>query len=229
MDSKNYSLECIEKQTGPNPKHAIIWLHGLGADGNDFVPIVPELNLDHNYPVRFIFPHAPHRSITVNGGMVMRGWYDIVGLPILGESGFEEDRSGMVESQHIVNELISKQNNQGIPTSNIILAGFSQGGAVALYTGLRMNERLAGIIALSTYLPFGSMLEKEQNPANSNTSIFYAHGVMDPVINISAAMLSRNILQGLSYEVEWKTYPIPHSVHPEEILSIGQFINKSFS
>ncbi len=229
MDSKNPGVECIETQTGPNPEHAIIWLHGLGADGNDFVPVVPEFNLDDVCPVRFVFPHAPHRSITVNGGMVMRGWYDIFGLPILGENGFEEDRSGMTESQNIIKKLISKQNHRGIPTSNIILAGFSQGGAVALYAGLRMNERLAGIIALSTYMPFGSLLENEQNPANATTPIFYAHGVMDPVINISAAMLSRNILQGLGYEVEWKTYPIPHSVHPEEILNIGQFIKKSFS
>ncbi|MYB34871.1 MAG: carboxylesterase [Gammaproteobacteria bacterium] len=227
MDSENHSVECIQTQTGPNPQHAIIWLHGLGADGNDFVPIVPEFNLGHEYPVRFLFPHAPHRPITVNGGMVMRGWYDIVGMPILGESGFEEDRIGITESQHIVSGLISRQNSQGIPTGNIILAGFSQGGAIALYAGLRMKERLAGIIALSTYMPFGSQLEQEKNPANADTPIFYAHGVMDPLINISAAMLSRNILQGLGYSVEWKTYPIPHSVHPEEIRCIGEFIKKS--
>ena len=157
----------------------------------------------------------------------MRGWYDIVGLPILGESGFEEDRIGMTESQRIVSGLIARQNDQGIPADNIILAGFSQGGAIALYAGLRMQERLAGIIALSTYMPFGSQLEQEKNPANASTPIFYAHGVMDPLINISAAMLSRNILQNLGYSVEWKTYPVPHSVHPEEIHSIGKFLKKS--
>ncbi|MCY4227016.1 MAG: carboxylesterase [Gammaproteobacteria bacterium] len=228
MDSKNHSVECIETETGPSPQHAIIWLHGLGADGNDFAPIIPEFNLGHEHNVRFIFPHAPHRPITVNGGMVMRGWYDILGLPILGENILEEDRIGITESQHIVSELITRQNNQGIPTGNIILAGFSQGGAIALYAGLRMKERLAGIIALSTYMPFGSQLEQEKNSANADIPIFYAHGIMDPVINISAAMLSRNILQGLGYSVEWKTYPIPHSVHPEEIRSIGEFIKKSF-
>ncbi len=227
MDSTNHGVECIETQTGPNPRHAVIWLHGLGADGNDFVPIVPEFNLGHEHPIRFVFPHAPHRPITVNGGMVMRGWYDIVGLPILGESGFEEDRIGMTDSQRVVSGLIARQNDQGIPADSIILAGFSQGGAIALYAGLRMKERLAGIIALSTYMPFGSQLEQERNPANANTPIFYAHGVMDPLINISAAMLSRNILQDLGYSVEWKTYPVPHSVHPEEIHSIGEFLKKS--
>jgi len=228
MESENHSVECIETQTGSNPEHAILWLHGLGADGNDFVPIVPQFSLDHDQPVRFVFPHAPYRPITVNGGMVMRGWYDIVGLPILGEHGLEEDRNGMTKSQHTVTELIARENDRGIPTGNIILAGFSQGGAIALYAGLRMKERLAGIIALSTYMPFGAQLEQEQNQANASTPIFYAHGVMDPVINISAAMLSRNILQSLGYPVEWKTYSIPHSVHPEEIQKIGEFIKRVF-
>lgn len=225
MGLADHRVECIELQTGPNPQHAVIWLHGLGADGNDFVPIVPELKLD-GCSVRFIFPHAPKRPITVNGGMVMRGWYDIVGLPIIGESGFQEDRTGMTASQAILAELIAQQNNRDIPTSNIVLAGFSQGGAVALFSGLRMKERLAGIIALSTYLPFGSTLQEDADSANADTPIFYAHGVMDPLINISAAMLSRNILQGLGYPVEWHTYPIPHSVHPEEIQEIGTFIKR---
>ena len=226
MDLADNTADFIEIQTGTDPDHAVIWLHGLGADGNDFAPIVPELGLDPGKTVRFVFPHAPMRPITVNGGMVMRGWYDISDLPVIENQGIREDREGLLDSQRIVRQLIEQENRRGIPTRNIFLAGFSQGGAIALHTGLRMSESLAGIIALSTYLPDASRLEQERNQANAETPIFYAHGVADPLISISVAMRSRDILQDLGYSIEWQTYPVPHSVHPEEIQRIGAFINR---
>ncbi|MXZ80561.1 MAG: carboxylesterase [Gammaproteobacteria bacterium] len=229
MDPADNTVDFIEIQIGTDPDHAVIWLHGLGADGNDFVPVVPELGLDRDKAVRFVFPHAPMRPITVNGGMVMRGWYDISDLPVIEDHGIREDREGLLDSQRIVRQLIEQENRRGIPTGNIILAGFSQGGAIALYAGLRMEESLAGVIALSTYLPDSSRLELERSEANAGTPIFYAHGVSDPLINISAAMRSRNILEELGYLIEWQTYPMPHSVHPEEIRHIGAFINRLFS
>ncbi len=223
-DKVTEEIEFIEHQTGLDPEHAIIWLHGLGADGHDFQPIASQLSMPPQTPVRFIFPHAPMRPITVNGGMMMRGWYDIVDLPVDLQQPRREDRAGLESSMKIVEELIAQENSRGISTENIFLAGFSQGGAIALFTGLRLNQKLAGIIALSTYLPDASTIETERSEFNQHTPIFYGHGNQDPLISVAAAQSSRSILDKLGYSVEWHTYEMPHSVHPREIVDIGSFI-----
>ncbi len=213
--------EMIQIETGANPKFAIIWLHGLGADGHDFEPIVPQLGLPQDTPVRFIFPHAPHRPITLNGGMVMRGWYDISGMEIIRQ----EDAAGIESSAQIVRDLIAAQEAQGIPSEQIILAGFSQGGAVVLFAGLRHHKKLAGIMALSTYLPLSDRTDDEISAQNRQTSIFMAHGLYDPIIALPIADASRQALQKLDYDVEWRTYAMPHSVSPEEITDISHWLN----
>lgn len=218
------TIEFLEQQTGVDPKYSVIWLHGLGADGHDFEPIVPELGLPSDKPVRFIFPHAPMRPITINNGMVMRGWYDIYDVPLNMDESREQDRQGLEESAAIVRELIDQENNRGIPTENIILAGFSQGGAIALFAGLRLQQKLAGIIALSTYLPDHTTTETERAQANVATPIFIGHGTDDPIVPIRFGKLSEEILTGLGYAVSWHSYPMPHSVHPIEIRNIGEFI-----
>ena len=226
MNDGNSPIESIEIQTGIDPKYTVIWLHGLGADGNDFAPVVPQLGLDTESSVRFIFPHAPMRPITVNGGMVMRGWYDITDLPVSERLNSSEDLEGLIESQHMVEELIKQENRRGVVTKNIVLAGFSQGGAVALYSGLRLPLSLSGIIALSTYLPDASTLVSERCLENANTPIFYGHGSADPLIPLSSALSSRDLLKQLGYHIEWHTYQMPHSVHPLEIQHIGKFLNR---
>ena len=219
-------IEYIEYQTGVDPAFSVIWLHGLGADGHDFEPIAPQLEISADVAVRFIFPHAPERAITVNGGMVMRGWYDIVDLPVDPKQTRREDRAGLEESYAIVRELIAQENRRGIPTENIFLAGFSQGGAVALFAGLRLEQKIAGIIALSTYLPHAGKLEVERSEANRDVAVFYGHGTQDPLIPLEAAEKSRDLLEAFDYSVEWHTYEMPHSVHPAEIRQIGEFINR---
>ncbi len=214
--------ELILNETGINPEFAVIWLHGLGADGHDFEPIVPELKLPQDTPVRFIFPHAPHRPITLNGGMVMRGWYDISGMEIVRH----EDAPGIEASAQIVRNLITDQEKQGIPTERTILAGFSQGGAVVLFAGLRHHKKLAGIMALSTYLPLSDRTNDEVSPANRKTPIFMGHGLCDPIIALPIAEASRAVLQELNYDIEWHTYVMPHSVSPEEIAHIGSWLKK---
>ena len=217
--SKN--SEYIETQTSIDPTWTVIWLHGLGADGHDFEPIVPELGFTDSPGIRFIFPHAPHRPITINGGMSMRGWYDIKGMIF----DREEDSQGLEDSAIIVNNLIAQENQRGISTDHIILTGFSQGGAIALFTGLRHQQPLGGIIALSTYLPVAETTESERTDSNLNTPIFMAHGAQDPVIPISLAEQSKKKLNDLDYQVEWHDYPMPHSVCPEELGHIAKFIH----
>jgi phospholipase/carboxylesterase len=207
-------MDAIQIETGPNPDAAVIWLHGLGADGHDFEPIVPELELEK--PVRFVFPHAPMRPVTINQGMRMRAWYDILQL-----GGGPEDERGLRASQKLTEELIRAQ---GLPAKRIVLAGFSQGGAVVLLTALRYPERLAGVMALSTYLPLAATLAAERSDANRETPLFMAHGRHDDLIPMQRAHASRDHLQKLGYAVEWHDYPMPHSVCAPEIADISSFL-----
>lgn len=202
----------IEVETGARPVASVIWLHGLGADGHDFEPIVPELRLPK--PVRFVFPHAPIRPVTLNGGMRMRAWYDILQL-----GGGPEDEAGIRESQKLLEELIKKE------TKPVFLAGFSQGGAIVLQTALRYPQRLAGVLALSTYLPLAAKIS-ERTKESLALPIFMAHGQHDDIIPISRAKLSREILEQQGYKVEWHDYPMPHSVCPQEIADISAFLSK---
>lgn len=213
------SLETIEIETGAKPGAAVIWLHGLGADGRDFEPIVPELGLPASKPVRFIFPNAPQRPVTINGGMRMPAWYDILQL-----GGGPEDEAGIRESQAQIRSLIERQKTLGVPARRIVLAGFSQGGAIVLQTGLRYPERLAGVMALSTYLPLAGKLAAERHAINNDLPILMAHGSYDPMIPMARAQQSRDALKALGYAVEWREYPMPHSVCPEEIADIAAFL-----
>ncbi|MES2932343.1 MAG: alpha/beta hydrolase [Pseudomonadota bacterium] len=215
-------LETIEIESGANPTVSIIWMHGLGADGADFVPIVRELNLAACPPIRFVFPHAPTMPVTVNGGYVMRAWYDILGADI----AKREDEGGLRTSQAAIELLIEREKSRGIASSKIILAGFSQGCAMALQTGLRYSEKLAGLLCLSGYVPLHDVVSAECHSANRNTPIFLAHGRADPVIPITRAEQSRDLLQALSYPVEWHEYMMQHSVCQEEIDDIGQWLGK---
>jgi len=207
-------MEAIEIETGPNPAAAVIWLHGLGADGHDFEPIVPELRLSK--PVRFVFPHAPVRPVTINQGMRMRAWYDIFQF-----GGGAEDDAGIRASQKLLEDLIRKEQGR-----KVILAGFSQGGAIVLQTALRHPERLAGVLALSTYLPLATTVESERSAANKDLPVFMAHGKFDDIIPIQRAQQSRDFLQKLQYKIEWREYPMPHSVCAEEIADISAFLVK---
>jgi len=209
-------MDAIRIETGPDPEAAVIWLHGLGADGHDFEPIVPELELTK--PVRFVFPHAPIRPVTINNGMRMRAWYDIFQF-----GGGREDEQGLRASQKLVEELIRAQ---GLPASKVLLAGFSQGGAIVLQTGLRYPERLAGIMALSCYLPIAATVAGERSDANKDLPIFMAHGRFDDIIPVDRATASRDALGKLGYEVEWHEYPMPHSVCAPEIADISAFLSK---
>jgi phospholipase/carboxylesterase len=215
-------LDCLEIETGTKPKAAVIWMHGLGADGNDFAPIVPELNLKNCPAIRFVFPHAPSIPVTLNGGYVMPAWYDIVGLDIANR----EDDAGIRKSAASIEALIAREVNRGIATEHIVLAGFSQGCAMALHTGLRHGAPLAGIMALSGYLALADKLLVERSTSNYRTPIFMAHGQSDPVVAISRAEASRQVLQSLDYAVQWHTYPMPHSIHPQEIADISLFLQK---
>jgi phospholipase/carboxylesterase len=210
-------MEAIEIQTGSKPTASVIWLHGLGADGHDFEPIVPELKLAK--PVRFVFPHAPVRPVTINQGMRMRAWYDIFQF-----GGGTEDDAGIRASQRLVEELIAKEKKKGLPAEKIVMAGFSQGGAIALQAALRYPERLAGVLALSTYLPLAASLRSERSPANQGIPIFMAHGTYDDIISLRRAEESHNLLEAAGYPVEWHEYPMPHSVCAEEIANIAAFL-----
>ena len=207
-------MDAIQIETGPRPQAAVIWLHGLGADGHDFEPIVPELELAQ--PVRFVFPNAPVRPVTINNGMRMRAWYDIFQF-----GGGREDEQGLRASQKLVDEMIRAQD---LPPEKIVLAGFSQGGAIVLQAGLRHAGRLAGIMALSCYLPIASTVAAERSEANQSVPIFMAHGRFDDVIPIARAQASREALEKMGYPVEWHEYPMPHSVSPEEITDISAFL-----
>lgn len=214
------TLECIEIETGENPQRAVIWLHGLGADGNDFAPIVPELRLQDFPAIRFVFPHAPVQAVTINNGMSMRAWYDIFTPDLVRR----EDESGLRKSEAAVRALIAQENVRGIPTENIVLAGFSQGCAMTLQTGLRLDEKLAGMVGLSGYLPLLDKADAERHPANRDTPIFLAHGTMDPVVALERGEASRDLLVNLGHPVTWKTYPMPHSVCLEEINDVAAFL-----
>jgi phospholipase/carboxylesterase len=210
-------MDAIEIETGPKPATTVIWLHGLGADGHDFEPIVPELRL--TMPVRFVFPHAPIRPVTINQGMRMRAWYDIFQF-----GGGPEDDAGVRASQKMVDDIISSESQRGFKPSQIVLAGFSQGGAIVLQTALRHPDRLAGVLALSTYLPLSTTLEKERNKANHDVPIFMAHGKFDDIIPLDRARKSKEVLEKLGYPVTWKEYPMPHSICAEEISDVSAFL-----
>ena len=212
------ALDAIQIESGPHPQAAVIWLHGLGADGADFEPIVPELGLAAQPAVRFVFPHAPVRPVTINQGMRMRAWYDI-----LQRGGGPEDEAGLRASQKLTDELIR---DQGMPANRIVLAGFSQGGAVTLLAGLRYPERLAGLLALSTYLPLAGKLSAERSEANRDVPIFMAHGSYDDLIPIDRAQASRAALEKLGYKPEWHDYPMPHSLCAPEIADISAFLSR---
>ena len=205
-------MDAVEIETGNNPVASVIWLHGLGADGHDFEPIVPELRLPK--PVRFVFPHAPIRPVTINNGMRMRAWYDIFQF-----GRGPEDDAGVRASQKLVEELIKAEKGR-----KVVLAGFSQGGAIVLQTALRHPGRLAGVMALSTYLPLAGSVEKEASAASKTLPIFMAHGRFDDIIPIERATRSRDFLTGLGYKVAWHEYPMPHSVCAEEIRDISDFL-----
>lgn len=217
-------LETIELQTGEPPTASIIWMHGLGADGNDFVPIVNELDLDGR-AVRFVFPHAPMQPVTINNGYVMRAWYDVMFGDLEGRSRRADER-GLRASQGAVNRLIEREIERGMPASRIVLAGFSQGGAMALQTGLRYPERLAGLMVLSSYLPLAEQAAQEAAPANAATPLFMAHGTQDPVVPHAMGDESRKRLQALGYPVEWHEYPMPHSVCLEEVQDIAAWLRR---
>ena len=210
-------MEAVEINTGANPEASVIWLHGLGADGHDFEPIVPELELGQ--PVRFVFPHAPVRPVTINQGMRMRAWYDILQF-----GPGPEDETGVRASQKLLEEMIAAEKARGI--GSIVLAGFSQGGAIVLQTALRHRARLAGVLALSTYLPLHKTLEAERSPENRDVPIFMAHGQYDDIIPLARAEQSRQLLDRLGYKVQWHTYPMPHSVCPDEIQDIAAFLRR---
>lgn len=216
-------LETIELETAANPTAAVIWMHGLGADGNDFVPIVNEIDLSGAPGIRFIFPHAPTRPVTINNGYVMRAWYDISFGDLEGNTR-KADEKGVRESQAQIGQLIARENSRGIAASKIVLAGFSQGGAIALHTGLRYPEKLAGVMALSTYLPLAESFAKEATPVNAKTPVFMAHGTQDPVVPYAMGRGSRDLLQQAGYALEWREYPMQHSVCLEEVADIGRWL-----
>jgi phospholipase/carboxylesterase len=216
-------LKHIALATGNNPRHSIIWLHGLGADGTDFAPLADEMTLP--VPVRYIFPHAPMQPVTVNGGFVMRAWYDIVGSDI----GAAQDEKGVRASQAELEKLIAQEKSRGVPASNIYLAGFSQGGAIVLHTGLRHAETLGGILALSTYLPLASTVAAEAVEAARATPIFMAHGLHDPVVPYSLGARSAELLRELGCALEWREYPMPHSVCMEEVQDIEAWLKARIS
>ncbi|MEO8039545.1 MAG: dienelactone hydrolase family protein [Betaproteobacteria bacterium] len=214
-------LDTLELDSGPNPTASVIWLHGLGADGNDFAPIVRELDLTAT-AIRFVFPHAPTMPVTINGGYVMRAWYDILGS----ELDRREDEVGVRASQNEVEALMAREIGRGVAPGRIVLAGFSQGGAIALQTALRQPHRLAGVMALSTYVPIAGTLAAERTPAAATVPIFMAHGTHDGVIPLATAQRSRALLDSLGYAVEWHEYAMEHSVCIEEIADIGAFLRR---
>ncbi len=216
-------LQTLEIETAPKPTAAVIWLHGLGADGNDFAPIVPELRLANPPAIRFIFPHAPTMPVTINNGMVMRAWYDVSFGDLEGTTR-RADEKGVRASQAHVGRLIERETTRGIAVEKIVIAGFSQGGAIALQTGLRYPQRLAGIMALSTYLPMGDSLASEASAANRAIPIFYAHGTDDPVIPLAMATSSREKLTAAGYRVDFHEYPMQHSVCAEEVGAISAWL-----
>lgn len=215
-------LPRIELESAPNPRAAVIWLHGLGADGNDFAGLVPELDLTGCPPIRFVFPHAPSIPVTINAGYVMPAWYDILGVNLVNR----QDAAGIQKSERDIVALIDNEVARGIAYEHIVLAGFSQGCAMALHTGLRLPHRLAGIMALSGYLPLADRYPSERLPANAHTPIFMAHGTQDPVVVLARGEESRDALAALGHPVQWHTYPMQHAVHPREVADISAFLKQ---
>jgi phospholipase/carboxylesterase len=215
-------LDCVELQTRPQPTASVIWLHGLGADGYDFVPVVKELESLGAPAARYVFPHAPQIPVTINGGYVMRAWYDILGTDLVRR----EDEAGLRRSQAQVEQLIAREVARGTPRSRIVLAGFSQGGAITLQAGLRQAEPLAGLIALSCYLPLASLFDAERAAGSAAVPVFMAHGTSDPVVVLARGVAARDQLKSLGYAVEWHDYPMPHSVCAEEIEHIAAFLQR---
>jgi phospholipase/carboxylesterase len=215
-------LAAVEVQTGPVPAGSVIWLHGLGADGHDFEPAVPDLVRGGVGPLRFVFPHAPVRPVTLNAGARMRAWYDIRGF----ERHAAQDEIGLRESDSAIRALIRRENERGIASERIVLAGFSQGGAMALFTGTRVAARLAGIIGLSCYLPLAASFAVERQAANQSTPIFLAHGSFDAVVDPRLGEETRALLEAAAYPVEWHSYPMAHSVSAEEIAAIAAFLQR---
>lgn len=218
-------LDCIELTTGDRPHWSVIWLHGLGADGHDFSPIVPELVRPDWPALRFVFPHAPVRAVTLNGGARMRAWYDILDLSL----DQRADETGVRESIVAIEQLIARERDRGVPASRIVLAGFSQGAAIALATGLRRSTRLAGVIALSGYLPLMSKTEAETTDAGKATPMFLGHGRQDPMVPMALGLRSRDVLAALGVSVHWRDYPMPHSVCAEEIADLSRWIGERFA
>ena len=217
-------LTCIEIPATSTPLYSIIWLHGLGADGHDFESIVPELSLNKVEHINFIFPNAPIQAVTINGGMQMRSWYDILDVSLDREVAVDD----IYQSSSLLAQLIQNEKDKGIKVQNILLAGFSQGGVIALHTGLRYPHKLAGIMALSTYMPTTEPLKTERDPANNETLVFMAHGTMDPVIHLQIAKDSFGRLKAMDYPISWHEYPMQHSLCLEEIKDISAFINRVF-
>jgi phospholipase/carboxylesterase len=215
-------LESLELETAPSPGAAVIWMHGLGADGYDFADVPPMLGLPRSLAVRFVFPHAPMMPVTINGGMVMRAWYDV----LMAGGARHGDEQGLRASQKKVEALIARETSRGIPAARLVLAGFSQGGAMTFQTGLRHPERLAGLMALSCYLPLADTVASEAHPANRDVPIFFAHGTDDASIPIERARRGREALTALGYGIEWHEYPMPHSVCDAELRDIGAWLTR---
>jgi len=223
-------LETVERETGPDPRWTVLWLHGLGADGHDFAPIVPELLLRdgqrRDWPaLRFVFPHAPQRAVTINGGMRMRAWYDIANVDFARRA----DEAGIAESVGQVQALIDREAERGIPASRLVLAGFSQGGAVALAAGLQRVQPLAGLVAMSTYLPMHDRAASLVTPQALSQPVFMAHGLQDPVVPFAAGQYSAGALKALGFAVEWHPYAMPHSVCAEEVRDLGDWLAQRFA
>ncbi|UCF66562.1 MAG: dienelactone hydrolase family protein [Acidobacteriota bacterium] len=220
MSDQPADLDCIERGAD-KPSASIIWLHGLGADGYDFVPIVEELGLPESLAIRFVFPHADRRPVTLNQGMVMRAWYDIRSLSLEDRS---HDERGILRSAAQVKALIDRECARGVASERIVVAGFSQGGALALHTALRYRQRLAGLIGLSCYVVLAGSLEREAAEVNAGLPVFLGHGTFDPIVPVGAGELTRNLLTERGHRVEWHTYPVPHGVHPDEIAAVGRWL-----
>ncbi len=216
--------ECVEVEVGRQPDASVVWLHGLGADGHDFEPIVPELALDPGLRVRFLFPHAPMRPVTINGGMTMRAWYDIMTLDRSGP----QDEAGIRESASLLEGLIEREHRRGSDYGRIVVAGFSQGGAIALHTALRYPRRLAGLAVLSSWLPLATTLEDEISETSRALPVFMAHGSYDPMLPIGLGQESRRTLEQAGFQVEWHEYPMAHAVCAEEIAELSRWINGVF-
>lgn len=221
--------ETVEVQSETEPGGSVIWLHGLGADGHDFEPVVPDLRLPDEIGLRFVFPHAPLRSVTINAGMTMRAWYDVVSLDRSGP----QDEAGIRESSRMLELLIEREHERGIPRENIVLAGFSQGGAIAIHTALRYSHRLAGLMGLSTWLPladrFGEEVANDEQGQLRDLPVFMAHGTFDPMLPIALGREAREVLDDAGYKVEWHEYPMAHAVCGEELADISTWLTSIFA